>query len=377
MHPSYAVINLSNLKYNFLNIRKKINNTKIMAVVKAEAYGHGMVECATFLISLPKAKPDYFAVTYPNEGMQLREAEITQPILVFEPFVEEQVELLFKYDLIATVFNSEHLKILERGYNRYIKEHKKKPKVKVHIKIDTGMNRLGISTKDALKFTELIYKKNIFVIDGIYTHFASADEKNKKFTYLQIERFKEILTNLDSKKIKYGLAHAANSAAILDIPESYFEMVRPGIALYGYYPSTETSESVKLKPVMSLHSYITSVKEIEKGDTVSYGRKFKAEHRTRIASVPVGYADGVNRGLSNKIEILIKGKRYSQIGTIAMDRLMVNIKRDNIKVGDKVVMFGKDKNNYISIWEWCKIIKTIPYEITCGISSRIPRIYKR
>ena len=162
----------------------------------------------------------------------------------------------------------------------------------------------------------------------------------------------------------------------LDMPGSYFDMVRPGITLYGYCPSLETTESINLKPVMSLYSRVASVKQIKKGDTVSYGRKFTAENKTKIASVPLGYADGINRQLSNKLEILINGKRFKQIGIIAMDRLMINIKNYPIKVGDKVLMFGKDKNNYISIWDWCKALKTIPYEITCNISNRIPRIYK-
>jgi len=376
MHSSYAVINLSNLKYNFLNIRKKIKDTKIMAVVKANAYGHGMIECVSALNSFGKNKPNYFAVTTPKEGETLRNTKIKEPILVFEPFRKGQIHLLFENNLIATVFDLNHLKILEWGYKQYLKKHKKSLKIKVHIKVDTGMNRLGIESKKALKFISLLDKNTIFKIDGIYTHFATSDERNKKFARLQIKRFEEILSKLNNAKINYGLAHAANSGAILDLPESYFDMVRPGIALYGYYPSLETTESIKLKPIMNLYSQIASIKQIEKGDTVSYGRKFTAKRKTKIASVPLGYADGVNRQLSNKIEVIIKGKRYKQIGIIAMDRLMININNDNIKVGDKVIMFGNDKNNYISIWEWCKAIKTIPYEITCNISNRIPKIYK-
>ena len=376
MHSSYAVINLSNLKYNYLNIRKKIKATNIMAVVKADAYGHGMIECAGLLESLGKNKPEYFSVAFPNEGKQLREAKIKQPILVFEPFTKEQVHLLFEYDLIATVFSSSHLKILERGLKLFSKKNKAAPRIKIHIKVDTGMNRLGIGFEEAIGFIDGFKKKKIFQIDGIYTHFACADEKDKTFTRLQLKRFEDILNKLNNDKINYGLAHAANSGAILDMPESYFDMVRPGIALYGYYPSLETTESINLKPVMSLYSRVASVKQIKKGDTVSYGRQFTAENKTKIASVPLGYADGINRQLSNKLEILINGKRFKQIGIIAMDRLMINIKNYPIKVGDKVLMFGKDKNNYISIWDWCKALKTIPYEITCNISNRIPRIYK-
>ncbi|MCH8170064.1 MAG: alanine racemase [Bacteroidetes bacterium] len=377
MHPSYAVINLSNLKYNFLNIRKKIKDTKIMAVVKADAYGHGMIECAALLESLGKNKPEYFSVAFPNEGRQLREAKINQPILIFEPFTKDQVHLLFKYNLIATVFSLDHLRILDWGLKQIGNKNKILPKIKIHIKVDTGMNRLGIGTKEAIDFIYQLKKKIFLIIDGIYTHFACADETDKTFTRLQLKRFEDILKELKKINITYGLAHAANSGAILDVPNSYLDMVRPGISLYGYYPSLETSKSIKLKPVMSLYSKVASAKQIKKGDTVSYGRKYTAKRKTKIVSIPLGYADGIARGLSNKMEVLIKGKKYKQVGIVTMDRVMINVKNDDIKVGDKVIMFGNVKNNYISVWDWCKAIDTIPYEITCNISNRIPRIYKR
>lgn len=377
MHPSYAVINLSNLKYNFLRIKKKIKKTKIMAVVKANAYGHGMIECASFLESLGKNKPEYFSVAFPSEGKQLREAKIKQPILVFEPFTKEQVHLLFEYNLIATVFTLDHLRILDWGFKQFGKKNKALRKIRIHIKVDTGMNRLGIGINESNDFINKLKKKKNFEIDGIYTHFACADEKDKTFTQFQIKRFEEFLRRLKKMNIDYGLAHAANSGAILDVPNSYLDMVRPGISLYGYYPSLETSESIKLKPVMSLYSKVASVKQIKKGDTVSYGRKYTAKRKTKIVSVPLGYADGINRGLSNKMEVLIKGKKYKQVGIVAMDRIMINVNNNDVKVGDKVFVFGNDKNNYISVWDWCKAINTIPYEITCNISNRIPRLYKR
>jgi len=371
MHPSYAIINLSKLKSNFLNVRKKIGKTKIMAVVKAEAYGHGMVECAKYLESLGAKKPEYFSVAFPKEGEKLRKAKIKQPILIFEPFSKRQVKLLFSYNLIPTVFNLEHLKILEWGIKQF-----GKGKIKIHVKVDTGMSRLGIKPNEALNLIQYISKKKCFEIDGIYTHFATADENDKTFTLYQLEKFNKILNQLKNRDINYGLAHAANSGAILDVPNSYFDMVRPGILLYGYFPSQETTESIKIKPVMSLHSKVASVKKIIKGDTVSYGRKFTSKKNTKIISIPLGYADGVNRNLSNKMEVIVKGKKYKQVGTVTMDRFMVNINNDNIKVDDKVIMLGNVKNNYISAWDWCKAINTIPYEITCNIGHRIPRIYK-
>ncbi|RPI66492.1 MAG: alanine racemase, partial [Ignavibacteriales bacterium] len=225
-------------------------------------------------------------------------------------------------------------------------------------------------------FVKYVYNRKEFILDGFYTHFAEADSKDKTFTLLQLKRFNEIVAKLKSENIKLGLVHAANSSAMLDIPESYFDMVRCGITLYGYYPSLETSESVKLKPVMSIESRISTVKEIKPGDTVSYGRKFKAKKKTKIISVPVGYADGYRRGLTNKSKAIINGKLYNQVGTVTMDRIMFDAGNDNIKAGDKIIILGKDKKVSVTAWDWSKILDTIPYEITCGINKRLTRIYK-
>jgi alanine racemase len=237
------------------------------------------------------------------------------------------------------------------------------------------MNRLGISHLEAFRFIKELSSNSNFIIDGIYTHFATADERDKRFTLKQLKHFKILLKELKKNKINYGVAHTANSAAVLDLPETYFDMVRPGIALYGYYPSLETSESIHLKPVMSIISYVTSVKEIKPGDTVSYGRKFITETRTKIASVPIGYADGFSRNLTNKSKAIIKGKFYQQVGTVTMDRTMFDIHSDNIKPGDRVILLGSFKDLSISAWDWAKVLNTIPYEVTCGITKRLPRIY--
>lgn len=373
MHLSYAVVNLSKLKRNFLNIRKMIKNVKIMAVVKADGYGHGIIETARLLNALGRKKPEYFAVAFSDEAIVLRKAGIRQPILIFEPFSKNQVKDLFQYNFIATVFNDEHVRILQEGAKKY--NSNKSYKIKVHIKVNTGMNRLGIDYSRTEKFISELADDPHFIIDGIYTHFASSEEKNKSFSKIQVKRFKEVLDMLKVKKIKYGLAHAANSGAILDLPDSYFDMVRPGILLHGYYPSLETSESIKLEPVMSLISRVSSISKIKTGDTVGYGRKYTAKKNTTIISVPVGYADGFNRALSNKARAIIRGKIYKQIGTVAMDRISFEIGNAKINVGDKVILLGKDKNNEITAWDWCKILNTIPYEITCGIRKRIDRVY--
>ena len=377
MRPTYAVINLSNLKYNYLNIRKKIKNVKVMAVVKADAYGHGVRQVVNALDSLGAKKPDYYAVAINEEAVELRSYKIKQPILVFDPVDIEQAEDIFRFNLIPTVYNINHLAILRKGIKNFGTKYKIKRKLPVHVKVDTGMNRMGIDYDKAKDFIVKLSKSEEFFIDGIYTHFATSDEKNKNFASLQRNRFSSLLEELKKSGVNYGLAHAANSGAILDMPDSYFDMVRPGISLYGYYPSKETTESVRLKPVMSVISHVTSVKEIKAGETVGYGRLFKAGKKTKIINVPIGYADGFNRNLTNKARAIIRGKFYRQIGRVAMDRIMFNINGDDIGYKDEVVLLGEKRNKSITAWEWCKILNTIPYEITCNISKRVPRIYKK
>ncbi len=375
MRPTYAVIHLSKLKSNFLNIRKKVKTTKIMAVVKANAYGHGVVETVKALQSLGDKKPEYYAVALADEAVELRKLKIKQPILVFEPITKTEAETVYNYNLTPTVFNDAHLRLLLRSWNKS-KKRNSNYKIKVHVKVDTGMNRLGIKYYDAASFIERLSKSEIFSIDGIYTHFATSDEKDKTFAKLQLSRFNNLLKDLKKKKIYYGLAHAANSGAILDMPDSYLDMVRPGISLYGYYPSLDTSESIPLKPVMSIYSYVASIKELEKGESVSYGRLFTVKKKTRIISVPIGYADGYNRNLTNHTAAIINGKKYRQVGRVTMDRIMFEIGFDDIKLNDQVILLGKDKNIEITAWDWGKILNTIPYEITCNISERVPRVYK-
>ncbi len=377
MRSTFADINISNLKKNFINIKRKVGDVKIMAVVKADAYGHGMSETVKALNSFKNKSPEYFGVALPEEAADLRKLKIKQPILVFEPFVKDEMNSIFEYDLIPTVFEDRHIKNILSSLKKTTIKNKKEFKVKVHINVDTGMSRLGISFKDAFQFIKKLSKNKNFIIDGIYTHFATSDEKDKKFANLQLLRFTQLINQLKEKNINYGLAHAANSGAILDLPDSYFDMVRPGISLYGYYPSLQTSESIPLKPVMSIISYAASIKKINKGDSVSYGRIFISKKETNIISVPIGYADGFNRNLSNKAYAIIKGKLFRQVGRVTMDRIMYDIDNENIKVGDKVILLGSYKNLTINAWDWSKKLNTIPYEVTCNISKRIPRVYSQ
>lgn len=372
MRLTKAIINLKYLKNNFLNIRKKVGNAKIMAVVKADAYGHNVKYVTETFNSLGKNKPEYFAVAIVEEGIELRELGIKQPILIFDPVNKSTVNFLLKHDLIPTVFTENHLNILIREK----KKLKLNKQIKVHVKINTGMNRLGVDLDKAVDFIKKLNLKKDFIIDGIYTHFASSDVKEDKFTKSQIKNFNTIIKTLKEQKINYGLAHAANSGAILNFPEAYFDMVRPGISLYGYYPSHQTLESIKLYPVLSLVSKVSTVTQIKKGDTVSYNRKFKTTKPTKIISVSLGYADGFRRGLTNKAKGIIKGKVYNQIGAVTMDRIMFDVGNDKIKINDDVILIGEKGKFKIDAWDWADILDTIPYEITCGISKRVQRVIK-
>jgi alanine racemase len=216
-------------------------------------------------------------------------------------------------------------------------------------------------------------------IEGVYTHFATSDHKDKTYALLQLSRFKSVVNQIKERNIKFGLIHAANSGAIIDIPEAYFDMVRPGIMLYGYSHYKDKTDIINLKPVMSLYSSVYSIKNIKKGQSVSYGRKFIAEKNTRIASVPIGYADGVVRELTNQIQCIINDQIFPQVGTITMDYIMFDISNADVKVGDKVIILGESGDLHINAWDWCKILDSIPYTTTCGISKRVPRkfIYKK
>lgn len=367
MRSTIAQINLNHLIYNYTNIRKKVKGAKILAVVKADAYGHGVKEIVSSLNSL-KNKPEYFGVALAQEGIELKKLKVKQPVLVFEPLTTANAEDLLNNDLTLTVFNDEHISILKKEVRR---------KTKVHVKVDTGMGRLGCDPDNVIKLINKLTSLKLIEIDGIYTHFATSDSADKKFADLQLLRFKRLIGELKEKKIKYGLAHCANSGAILDMDDSYFDMVRPGISLYGYYPSLETSGSIKLKPVMSIISSVDSVNRVPKKKSISYGQLYFTKKETTIVTVPIGYADGYNRNLTNSISAIIKGNLYPQVGRVTMDRIMFDVGDAVIKTGEKVVLLGTQKDKKIDAWDWSKVLNTIPYEITCNISKRVPRIYTK
>lgn len=368
MRKTRAEINLSNLEFNYLNLREKAENRPVMAVVKADAYGHGMYKCVETLSKLGDKSPEYYGVALTAEGVELRKGNlVNEPILTFAPFDEEELELYLEYDVYPSVCYEPHLDKLQK-YNG-------SKRLKVHVNVDTGMGRLGIKHYNAVDFIKKLSLLENVEIDGIYTHFATADDSDKTYAKQQFTNFDRVLKELKQKGIDYGFAHCSNSGAILDLPETYLDMIRPGISLYGYYPSEETTESVELKPVMSLKSVVSTIKHLDEGNSVGYGRIYITDEKTKAATVPIGYADGFNRLLSNKTSAIIGGKLYPQIGRVSMDRILYEIGDDEVQTGDEVIMLGEKNGNKVTAWDWCRILETIPYEVTCNISKRVPRVF--
>ncbi len=368
MRPTFAEINLRAINTNLRNIRKKIgHHSRIMAVVKANAYGHGVIPVVE---SIRKNKTaEYFGVAIVEEGVAIRQAGITEPIHVFTAPNNEQLELYLTYHLDVTLCDLETAKKL----NQLSK--KKKNKAVVQIKIDTGMGRIGVPAKNAVDFVKKVSQLSHIEIKGIWTHFASSDERDLSFANEQLSLFRSIVTQLELEGIHIPLIHCANSGAILQLPESYFDMVRPGIMMYGYAPSLETKKTVQIFPALSLKAKVGFVKVVEKGTSISYNRRYYTKRKTTIISITVGYADGYFRNLTNKSHALIKGKKYPIVGTVCMDQVMIDVGTADVKVGDSVVLIGKSGSQQITGWDISRAIGTIPYEVTCAVSQRIPRKY--
>lgn len=364
----WAEINIDALEHNMKLIRSKTNkNSKVMAVVKADAYGHGAILCAKTLLS---AGADWLGVATVPEGVQLRNAGIYAPILVLGAIPEEDMRDAVSFDIITAAFDYENAKELSKVAEAMGK------KAKVHIKLDTGMNRIGISAKRGYveKIKEIEMLPGIEA-DGIFSHLSCSDAEDEAFTLKQIELFENAVKTLEKEGIHFAVKHLANSAAIFKYPQAHYDMVRAGIICYGCCPSEET-HIFGLEPVMSFKCNVSFVKTIRKGDCVSYGAAFEAAKATDIATLTVGYADGYTRLLSGKTEVLIKGKRVKVVGKICMDQCMADVSGvNNISVGDVATLFGKDGNEIITADEIAQKIGTINYEILCMVSRRVLRLY--
>ncbi len=367
--PVWAEVNLDNIKFNLKQVKKNIpDSTKIMAVVKADGYGHGVLPVAQAAL---EAGADRLAVALPEEGKELRENGFKLPIQILGEVLPNQIPILIENDLIPTISKIDTVERLNEL------AAKKDIIKKVHVKIDTGMGRIGVFPDEAVAFIKKVNSFENIDIEGIMTHFAKADEKDKSYTYKQWERFKSVIDELKKVDIEIPIKQAANSATIIDLPEFSLNMVRPGIMMYGLRPSHEVDESFKLRPALSWKAKIVYLKEVPPGTGISYGATYITKRKAKIATIPMGYADGFSRLLSNKGEVLINGKRAPIRGRVCMDQFMVDVTDiDKVNIGDEVVLIGKQGNDELTATEMADLIGTINYEITCDITKRVPRVYK-
>lgn len=367
--PTFAEINLEAFSHNLKQVRLKVGrDKKIISIIKADAYGHGAVEIAK-IASISGA--DMLGVSTVGESIELREAGIESPILVLGGCPKEDVEWIVSYNLKSVLYSYEVALSLSKEAERRSKI------VDVHIKVDTGMERIGIKPQNIREFVGKISSLKNINIEGILTHFATAYEVNREFTERQIKIFKGVIEELKQDGYNFSYIHTSNSAAILNYPESYFNTVRPGIILYGSTPFDFAVEDFLIKPVMSWKTSIVHLHNTPEKTGISYGRRFVTKRDSLIATIPVGYADGYSRSLSNKVQVLIGGRRISQVGTICMDMCMIDVTDlPDVKAGDEVVLIGRQGNEEIRVEELASIAGTIPYEIFCSIGRRVRRVYK-
>ncbi|MFH1406626.1 MAG: alanine racemase [Candidatus Omnitrophota bacterium] len=366
--PAWIEVNLNAIEKN-LALARKITpkNTKVLAVVKADAYGHGAVPVAKKLCN---CGVDYLAVASIEEAQELRNAKIRSPILILGVVHPSQLKDALKLNLTLTLFTKTMIKALSKQAKTQNKI------VPVHIKIDTGMGRLGVWFEDAMDFIiEAAASRNL-KLEGIFTHLSAADE-DREYTLSQLSHFNKLIANLDERGIRILFKHAANSMGTLGYKQAHFNMIRPGLMLYGLYPDNNTKKQHMLFPAMSFKARVVWLKETPKGRYISYGHTYVTQKNTMLASIPVGYSHGYPRTLSNKAHVLIGGKRAPVAGRICMDQTMVDVGLlKTVKLGDEVCLLGEQKNDKITAEYLADLCGTISYEIVCWISRRVPRIYK-
>lgn len=373
---AWAQIDLDAIDENFKEIRRSLDSkVRIMCVVKADAYGHGAEYIARELESLGA---DWFAVSNIEEALQLRRYGVNRPILVLGYTPVDMAETLYNFNISQTVFSYDYaVKLITVCRDKGVK-------IKAHIKLDTGMNRIGFMSqgdKDSADTAELIRKlaeSKCLEFEGIFTHFAVADDpiNGREFTELQFKDFIKTVNMIQSKGIKIPFKHCCNSGGIIDHKEMHLDMVRAGVILYGLLPSKELSGRINLRPAMSLKTVISQIKKIPKGSSVSYGRTFVTNKQTIVATVPIGYADGYLRKFSDRASMLVCGKRVPVTGRVCMDQLMLDVTEiEGICEGEEVIVFGSDKSQEISLDELSLLADTINYEIVCLIGKRVPRVY--
>lgn len=372
MRRTWMDIDLDHLSDNLSSIHSRVGEDKLICLpVKANAYGHGIVEISK---KAEKCGVDFLAVACTDEGIKLRNEGIETRILLLGISLPDQVDVIIEHNLTPAVADIKFVGELN-------KEAEKKGKhVPVHVKVDTGMGRIGMPADSVVSFLEQLRSYSNIIVEGIFTHFPVSDE-DIEFSSKELQNFKELINNLEDKNLRPKIVHAANSGAVVNLKNSYFDMVRPGIISYGYWSDESAKEKLNLKPVASLKSTVLYLKTIKKGDSVSYGRTFIAKKPTVVATIPIGYGDGLIRQFSNNLEVLIHGVRVPLIGRVTMDQAMLDVTKlfntndCGVKVGDTVTIIGKDGNDEITVEELADRVNTIPYEIVTLISARVSRFY--
>jgi len=367
--PTYATIDLAALAHNLSQIKRYLSpGCDIMAVVKANAYGHGAVETAH---ALARQGIERFAVASLDEGIALRHAGLSASIVVLGALLDNQVPDLVAHRLTPVISDGRILPTLAMAARSHPAPYP------IHLKVETGMGRLGFSPEELLSLlTDPIFRTPL-QIEGLMTHLADADGTDSAFTERQLGVYRSMLAQIKQRGFTVPLLHAANSAAIVRFPESHFSLVRPGIMLYGYHTLPPSIPAPDLKPVLSLQSTIVQLRNIPRGGTVSYNRTFVAERPTRIAVLPIGYADGYSRRLSHRASVLIQGRRAPIIGLVCMDMIMIDVTDlGPVQAGETVTLIGHQGQESIWADEVAGWISTIPYEVLCGIGSRVPRLYE-
>ena len=365
-----AGIDLDALKYNVDGIKRcKAESAMLMGVIKADAYGHG---AKVFAHELDRMGFDWFAVATADEGIELRRDGIEQPILVLGYSCEAQYPDMVQWEITPTIYSLDMAKAFDAAAVKAGKV------ANIHIKIDTGMSRIGfLPGEKSLDEIEKIHGLRHLRIQGMFTHFACADMRDKTHVGHQIEKFRQMIDGVRQRGIPVEIFHCSNSASIMELPSEHMNLVRAGIILYGLYPSHEMEEErLPLKPVMSLYSHVVHVKEVPEGVTVGYGATYVTRRPTRIGTIPVGYADGYPRILSNRASVLIRGRRAPIIGRVCMDQFMVDVTdMPEVSVGDVVTLIGRDGEETLSVEEISEMAGSFNYEFVCDVSRRVPRVY--
>ena len=362
MRPTYLEVNLPQLRKNLEAIRAQVAPAKVMPMVKANAYGHGIDGVAPFI----EPYVDYIGVALVEEGIHLRELGLRKPILVAGAALPEQVPLFAEYDLTLTGSSSDLLDVADDV------ARSTGARIKTHLKIDTGMERVGVREYEAESFILKSYAYKHLYVEGIYTHLANSELADRSYSSMQVERFQQALDIYNRHSLPVPpLRHVCNSGGILNLSEAYFDMVRPGVLFYGVYPGDEVDRVIEVRPALTWHARVAFSKRTRPGRPISYGSLWQAEVETGIVTIPCGYADGYFRRMTNQAQVLIHQKRYPQVGRICMDQFMVNVGDDEVKVGDEVILLG-DGIRAEDLAQWTG---TNEYEVMTNISARVPRVY--